>query len=171
MLLRYISIAWVIVVATIWIRSYWKADRISLSWHPSKGMAAIADINFANQATEVSYFAWRSGDTDGNHIEWEVADQDPQYRYFEWRSIVAKWSISHHNTLGIYEEGQAFGHLCVPDWFVMLISICCVMPWWILRRKSKRTAGEVGCCLCPVCGYDVRATLTRCPECGYILGV
>jgi hypothetical protein len=31
------------------------------------------------------------------------------------------------------------------------------------RRFTQRDAGEFPC---PSCGYDVRATLTRCPECG-----
>jgi hypothetical protein len=50
----------------------------------------------------------------------------------------------------------------MPAWLLMLA--CALMPsiWMFARRRSPtRHAG-----LCPACGYDVRATPSRCPECG-----
>lgn len=42
--------------------------------------------------------------------------------------------------------------------------------WWrheFLKQRAKRRKREG---LCPVCGYDVRATPGQCPECGNRLG-
>jgi len=51
--------------------------------------------------------------------------------------------------------------LLVPHWFVALLSGG--IAWLCYRRR-----GFVGKGLCPACGYDLRATPDRCPECGRI---
>jgi hypothetical protein len=51
----------------------------------------------------------------------------------------------------------------VPHWFIALITM--VLPaWWLLRRHRAHRAARLG--ICRSCGYDLRATPARCPECG-----
>jgi len=51
----------------------------------------------------------------------------------------------------------------VPHWFLMfLLGVWPVLRswrWW--RRRSRHRNGY-----CPTCGYDLRASSERCPECG-----
>jgi hypothetical protein len=54
----------------------------------------------------------------------------------------------------------------VPYWF--LIALTSVLPFiWAGKRLRRRHRSG----LCPTCGYDLRATPDRCPECGAVLRV
>ena len=53
--------------------------------------------------------------------------------------------------------------LIVPYWFVAMLTAihpaCLGVRWYSSHRRHARG-------LCPSCGYDLRATPGRCPECG-----
>jgi hypothetical protein len=55
--------------------------------------------------------------------------------------------------------------VAVPFWLLALL--CAIPPAlrWNPRRARRRRAAAG---LCPACGYDLRATPERCPECGTI---
>jgi hypothetical protein len=56
----------------------------------------------------------------------------------------------------------------VPHW--LLVLILAPLPCWHFamawRRRRRRQTG-----LCPSCGYDLRASPDRCPECGLAMDV
>ncbi len=53
--------------------------------------------------------------------------------------------------------------IAVPYWFIALL--CLPLPLIAFRRwRKKRRIEREG--LCHVCGYDLRASESRCPECG-----
>lgn len=75
----------------------------------------------------------------------------------EFRSFLGFgwYRLSTDNTVG----------LLLPCWF--LVALLAAMPAaWVRGRVKMRTARQRG--LCGSCGYDLRASPGRCPECGAV---
>jgi hypothetical protein len=59
-------------------------------------------------------------------------------------------------------EPNGRGFVNVPYWFIALV--CAVLPMLTIRAAVRRRKARPG--VCTTCGYDLRATPDRCPECG-----
>jgi hypothetical protein len=68
--------------------------------------------------------------------------------------------VSNHLVL----RGRHIG-LSIPYWAAWALWIPLVIPALRIRQQQIRRY-RIGKTLCPECGYDLRATPNRCPECG-----
>jgi hypothetical protein len=53
-----------------------------------------------------------------------------------------------------------------PLWPSALAAAVLPAAWLLIRLPGRRTRRRLRRRLCPACGYDLRATTGRCPECG-----
>jgi hypothetical protein len=109
---------------------------------------------------------------------------DRVYGYFSWRHPLApdrdraslstpsfnRWGFGFHvrRTVGQPKGfwrfgGRALWIIYMPFWLATTITAVPPLIWCVrkLRRRTRERSG-----LCPKCGYDLRATPDRCPECG-----
>lgn len=79
---------------------------------------------------------------------------------------VGKWSRWGEADLGL--EGVESGYQAIAPYWMVTLGLGFVPALWL--GQSWRQRGELyhGCCT--VCGYDLRATPDRCPECGKAVG-
>ncbi len=55
--------------------------------------------------------------------------------------------------------------ISVPAWMILVVTAP-LSAWWMVNARRQRRRKRIG--LCAYCGYDLRATPQRCPECGAI---
>jgi len=62
-----------------------------------------------------------------------------------------------------HQKNRMFIGFDFPNWFGVLLLLAMPTTWTLLYRRTLREPGT-----CERCGYDLRATPDRCPECGAI---
>ena len=175
----------------LWVRSYWRADGIS--FHSFRTADGRADKRTLLAISASAHFII-STDTrqmivvDFVHHPGGFLDRSPQ----GWRFFVHPASspsqaspagfhvlgllVAHIGGNGIYtSDGKvqmnwSITSVAIPHWMVVLISAALPMWWWLMRRRRLLRVHRLNHGLCVGCGYDLRATPDRCPECGMEVG-
>lgn len=95
-------------------------------------------------------------------LRWQFVGPNPERYFLSEGPRPGFWAKHWHSSpaAGHSDDDWSFA---VRDWLPMALLL--VLPAvWMNRFRKTRRARRLG--LCPRCGYDLRATPERCPECG-----
>ena len=165
------SLLLLVVTCAVSVRSSWAVDTFSqIRWDAGTGRHSQSGV------------AWERGRLFGYYRAMEVP---PGRHYAEfrlpaprrWHAVRPVRSGDFEFTLweaefsgaggggaarGVFDRSWQAGVALWP-----LIPVSAVLPaTWIVSRLRARRARALGLRLCTACGYDLRASPDRCPECG-----
>jgi hypothetical protein len=162
-----------VVTMILWARSYWMTDHLWLS--PRRGVHY--DVSSRPGLILISRSALTGRTSD---IYSDSLDRGPGWSFessalpktpvspFTPEGSHPAWQWLGFDHLAYAQSGRSYGsrtfrRIIFPTWSVALVSALPSIPLLvrIVRRKKWGSAGR-----CPACGYDLRATPDRCPECG-----
>jgi len=150
-----------ILVAVLWVRSYWVEDTISYdgTW-PTDTLVSSRGCICTLHLSPTSGAAYLSGGF--RHL----ASRPPELIGMP-RTATQRFRcfgvIGFEGSLGL---SRARG-VCLAWWHLSIVSMSMTLPTLLYCFRVRRTALRIRNNLCARCGYDLRATPEFCPECGY----
>ena len=167
-----VSLVLFLVIAAMWVRSYWVRDLIGFGRQGGNchvGQSILGRMHLlSNLGGGCSGgFSYRA-DRLGTGAIWNGGMSSYPVKP-HWRmGFIAQEYTRYHMAFSLSSGGFTSSHrlIVVPYWFGA--GVFAVGPVWGWRRyRGRRRAGEGRC---RRCGYDLRATPERCPECGTVAG-
>jgi hypothetical protein len=160
-----LSVASLIVFVTaigMWWRSYSSSDFV---W-TQRGTKTFEIITARGQCL----FKWTSGAVGDARNAFNLRRDAPQDlvrgNWLFWAGKenrtflgVITWGRSHYGGSG---TGMS---IMLPYWLIALLAAIAPAVWLVKFARARR---RVQSGHCPTCGYDLRASPDRCPECGAI---
>lgn len=164
------SLLLILCIATVglWVRSYWVYDgfvRVN-EQRLRNGQLKQIGVNIYH-ASGASYVV-RYQVTE--HLPWLEETGMSTGRWFYQRSqkpAERRWGFGFARVPCMNSSGQLTGistDVAIPYWALALAAA--ILP--IARAAQWRRVSRASMRLCRVCGYDLRATPGRCPECGHL---
>lgn len=169
-----LSLALCVATAVLWVRGHYVEDSIAWrrndAWRVFRSSPGhfIIDVNVSN---------WSGGPTG-----WQYAREAPNPHALsdaEVSGYVLNVSPGDSWTMWVRggfawwrwkgRGGNSIAMLAIPAWSIVTANLLLPLGWGLVRlhrsrmRHRSRRVGQ-----CSACGYDLRATPARCPECGVV---
>jgi hypothetical protein len=166
-----------VIAIAMWMRSYLSADWLII--RVGKGCVGVASGDgsiclFETAHSEIADLVNRNLICGTSHIDfWERYDRDLD-SFISWDNFGFIRHDVYLPARSTWSGDQETGHLegifgrtiYVPYFVIFLISIVAIgiLGWRSWRERLVNTRRATNQCI--LCGYDLRATPERCPECG-----
>ena len=155
-----VSLVLCLATCVLWVRSYRRLDDVRLFPNPQRyWLVRSADGRLHAQQTWASgpYWQGRSSEYSSGELGRAVYSNLP----FRWR--IAGFGYGHLTVpSGTGPTLNAHVYLMPHAFPAMVFAVAPVL--WLRAALSRRRTRAAG--LCARCGYDLRASPDRCPECG-----
>jgi hypothetical protein len=151
---------------TLWIRSYWRCDSL---YHARGGHVVYTAYSGRGG---LSVIRWVQPHESGREIEFTFGGSDPRYPTIAYdHDFPGRWGFEY--TTGIASPTPSkYTSIVAPTWALALVTAAPGGVWAsgsLRRRRRRRRRVAEG--RCEQCGYDLRASGDRCPECGRLAAV
>jgi len=176
--LSVVSLLLCIALIGLWMRSYrYTQDIWCVTWEP----ANEPDFDFWRYLliaprSDGLYIQWGKSwspkpDEYPRHLQWASyhtghrsnwRDSVPN-NWIDWQLLGFVWDSDESNEFNSWKRG-----LVTPQWFAIPLNSILPIAWAFRWERRRRGRIAVKRHLCAACGYDLRATPDRCPECGAI---
>jgi hypothetical protein len=160
-----VSAVLLIAAAALWVRSYWRSDYYKTAarqtcafTQPGALWFTFADRPYRTRPGYASEPATSVFDRQNRSWALDGRPSTNGYAGYSYRGLgfACFWF-----TQTSYAPPCRFTYVGVPMWAVAMVTAATPALWLRRRLGAVRPAGR-----CALCGYDLRATPNRCPECG-----
>jgi hypothetical protein len=147
-----------VAVFGLWVRSYWAQDEF-VKVRPGRNVVLAS----SRGQIGLGIALWRQT-RGGSYSMFSIYSPKDLAKQFGMRGSREFAGFMLTRTPPDKRLGMRHYNVILPHWFVagaalVLPSLLWIRAWWVPRRRRVRG-------LCEKCGYDLRASPERCPECG-----
>jgi hypothetical protein len=164
-----LSLVICVATAVLWVRSYWFDDEVHM-YGPNDGYGCSSWGGNLMFIWGPTYHGFKAIPYPAK-MEWEYLTAKTtslgasSITVAKYRRL-ASFGFAYDPNQPVQGNGRIYysGYrLFLPHWLFCLLFLAAPAAWYWQRIRDRRLAAE-GRCL--TCGYDLRATPDRCPECG-----
>ena len=138
-----------VAVCALWMRSYWRADFVE--YEASDDGPGLDTLSIASSKGRLAFC---------RYIHPTGLSLEP-YRY--WSDEPVTWDGTSFKVFRRTQNLGVWSDVDAPHW-VFAVMLAIAPAGLLLKRERDRRRLRTG--RCAACGYDLRATPDRCPECG-----
>jgi hypothetical protein len=153
-----------LATAIAWPISYWREATVRRNNPAPGGMQTIIALNdqrlwFVQGSSQqviptTVIYSWESSPSPPSPISLFRIGREIHGDQHEFYVLGFLWS---------FDPTFLFIGVGVPFWFLLVVFVCPIIAWAGHRRQTALPLHH-----CKQCGYDLRATPERCPECGTV---